>query len=100
MVFMHSQANAQGKSQSKAENIFVDLILTRPLGIVACAFGTAGTIISLPFLAFNPDLAAPVVDNMLTKPGDYTFIRPVGNLDNNWDRKYIKVPNPIIPEKE
>jgi hypothetical protein len=61
----------------RGESMLFDLIFLRPLGIAACAIGTAGTIISLPF-AIPTGRTGEVVNALMTEPGDYTFVRPLG----------------------
>ncbi|HPP42194.1 MAG TPA: hypothetical protein PLM23_06705 [Syntrophorhabdaceae bacterium] len=56
-----------------------DLIIMRPLGIAACAIGTAGVIISLPFVVFSGGFGT-VVNQLLIKPGNFTFERRLGDF--------------------
>ncbi len=63
----------------RGESMLFDLIFLRPLGIAACAIGTAGTIVSLPF-TIPTGRTGEVVNALMTEPGDYTFIRPLGQM--------------------
>ena len=70
-----------GDSAVTGEKIIVDLIFLRPFGIASCAVGGAAAIVSLPFLAFKPEAAKAVVRELITKPGEFTFERPLGAID-------------------
>ena len=56
-----------------------DLVVVRPVGIVATAVGIAGFVISLPFslLGDNTDVAG---QKLVKEPGAYTFTRPLGEF--------------------
>jgi hypothetical protein len=70
-----------GDSGVTGEKIIADLIFLRPFGIASCVVGGAAAIVSLPFLAFKPDAAKVVVRELFTKPGQFTFERPLGAID-------------------
>ena len=55
-----------------------DLVVLRPLGIVALVGGAVLFVVSLPFSALggNVDEAA---DKLVTAPFNYTFTRPLGH---------------------
>lgn len=74
-------ANQRGKDYYNQNGalIMADLLVFRPLGIAACAVGAAGVIISLPFVAFSGGFGT-VVDELLTKPGNFTFERRLGDF--------------------
>ena len=74
-----SQPQEKDRYEPSGTLIMTDLIIMRPLGIVACAIGAAGVIISLPFVAFTGGLET-VVDQLLTKPGNFTFERRLGDF--------------------
>ena len=56
-----------------------DLILARPLGIVATVFGCAVFIVSLPFslLGGNTKQAS---QKLVKDPASFTFVRPLGEF--------------------
>lgn len=66
------------KSTASGEKMLVDLLIVRPLGILSCAVGFVATVITIPFVATSQDSSARVVDEFLTKPGNFTFTRPLG----------------------
>lgn len=70
----------QRETETRGEHILFDLAVLRPLGIVACAIGTAGFIVSLPFVAFSGGFDT-VVNEFLTKPGRFTFERQLGDMN-------------------
>ncbi|HVN95801.1 MAG TPA: hypothetical protein VMT62_05195 [Syntrophorhabdaceae bacterium] len=65
---------------SSGESMLFDLLFLRPLGIAACAIGTAGAIVSLPF-TIPTGTAGDAVKALVTAPGNYTFVRPLGQLE-------------------
>ena len=56
----------------------VDLILVRPLGIVATVFGGAVFLVSLPFSAAGGNVHE-VYDKIVAEPAAFTFKRPLGH---------------------
>jgi hypothetical protein len=68
------------KSTGRAEAFIIDLLIARPIGIVACAIGTAGLIATAPFAATSGS-GEQAVDAFLREPGEYTFKRPLGQFD-------------------
>lgn len=63
-----------------AAAMVVDLVLVRPLGLVATVLGTGFFVVSLPFslLGMNVDDAAV---QLVADPAEYTFLRPLGKFD-------------------
>lgn len=80
-VYSQSTLVAQQKEKYEPDGalIMADLLIVRPLGIAACTIGAAGVIISLPFVAFSGGLGT-VVNQLLTKPGNFTFERRLGDF--------------------
>lgn len=68
------------KSTGRAEAYIIDLLVARPIGIVACALGAAGFIASAPFAAMSGS-GEQAVDAFLREPGEYAFTRPLGQFD-------------------
>ena len=64
----------------KGIRMATDLVLVRPLGIVATVGGTVLAILALPFslLGGNTD---EVFDHLVVKPAKFTFVRPLGDFD-------------------
>lgn len=64
------------------ELILVDALVVRPLGIVACIVGAVGTIVISPFTASSRSCDR-VENELLKKPADFTFKRPLGDMDDS-----------------
>ena len=56
-----------------------DLILARPLGIVATVFGCAVFIVSLPFSAIGGNVGQ-AAQKLVKEPAAFTFTRPLGEF--------------------
>ena len=64
----------------KGEAILFDLFFLRPLGIISCGIGLAATLVGAPFIV-GKENAREVGDALLNEPGNYTVIRPLGQID-------------------
>lgn len=64
----------------KGEAIMFDLFFLRPIGIISCGVGFATTIIGAPFIAGRKE-AREIGDALLTEPGNFAIIRPLGQID-------------------
>jgi len=67
------------QSEYSAEKMMVDILLVRPVGIVATVFGSAIFIVALPFSLIGGNTGA-TLQNLIVSPARFTFIRPVGDL--------------------
>ena len=56
-----------------------DLVVLRPVGIVATAVGSVAWLISLPFSALG-DNVDQATDKLVKTPGKFTFVRPLGEF--------------------
>lgn len=63
------------------ELILADALIVRPVGIVACIVGVVGTVIISPFTASTGSYDR-VQDELLRKPAEFTFRRPLGEMDD------------------
>lgn len=61
--------------------IVFDVLITRPLGIVATAVGTAVFIVGLPFTIPTRSVGV-AAEKLVVDPLAFTFRRPVGHIDN------------------
>lgn len=61
--------------------IIFDVLITRPLGIVATAVGTAVFIVGLPFTIPTRSVGV-AAEKLVVDPLAFTFRRPVGQIDN------------------
>ncbi len=62
------------------EFVLLDALVMRPLGLAALGVGLAGSIAILPF-TMATDSGDIVGKSLIQKPFDYTFRRPLGDLD-------------------
>ena len=84
MIFISLGTSALAQSQDldnkiTAEAMAADLLVVRPLGIVASVVGTAVFIVSLPFSALggNTKIAC---QKLVKDPAKFTFKRPLGDF--------------------
>ena len=64
----------------KGDAMLFDLFFLRPLGILSCGVGLVATIVGAPFI-IGKENAREVGDALLNETGNFTFIRPLGQLD-------------------
>jgi len=60
--------------------MLIDLIVVRPLGLVATLGGSAIFIVSLPFSALGGN-AEDALESLVVSPAEFTFKRPLGEFD-------------------
>jgi hypothetical protein len=67
--------------ESTGPGIILDLLLVRPLGVVATVLGTTCFVIGLPIIAITHDI--PKANHyLIAEPARFTFVRPLGDLSN------------------
>ena len=71
-------------SGDKGTDMLVDIVIMRPLGLAATVIGTALTIVALPFTIPTGSVGDSVRE-MIVKPAQYTFKRPLGQFDDGSD---------------
>ena len=78
-VLAKEKQSITGEDRNAVSMMF-DLVVLRPLGLVATVVGTAFFVVSLPFsiLGGNTDEAA---NKLVVAPAKYTFTRPLGAED-------------------
>ncbi|WP_243632234.1 hypothetical protein [Parazoarcus communis] len=64
----------------RGSDMAVDLIVVRPLGLVATVIGTAGFILALPF-TLPTGTVGETAKEWIGDPLEYTFDRPLGEFD-------------------
>ena len=67
-------------NKAPAESMIADFAVMRPLGIGATVVGTAFFIVSLPFSALGKN-TGKAWDTMVADPFNFTFARPLGQVD-------------------
>lgn len=69
-------------SGDKATDMMVDVVVMRPLGLVATVIGTVLTVVALPFTLPSGSVEASAHE-LIVKPAEYTFQRPLGDFSGN-----------------
>lgn len=74
-------ADNPGGSGDRATDMVVDLLVVRPLGLVATVAGTALTVVALPFTLPSGSVKASY-QSLMAEPAAYTFERPLGEFES------------------
>jgi hypothetical protein len=80
-LYPHSQ-----KTTARGDAIIFDMVLLRPFGILACGLGIAASAAATPF-ALTSRSENEVLKGLVAEPLGYTFRRPLGDLDNQYQSK-------------
>jgi hypothetical protein len=64
----------------KGTDMMLDLLILRPLGLLATGVGSAAFVVSLPFTLPSGSTGAAACE-LVREPFAYTFARPLGDLD-------------------
>ena len=75
-----------GESTSSGDMIIYDLVIVRPVSLGACAVGLAGAIVALPFALLSGSTHV-VGRELIKKPFDYTFQRPLGDFGSEYENR-------------
>jgi uncharacterized membrane protein YhhN len=70
-------------SEVTGEGMIADFLVLRPLGLVATVGGIAFFIASLPYTVWTAKRFKTAGHNLVMVPVTYTFIRPLGEFDEN-----------------
>ncbi|MGE5320462.1 MAG: hypothetical protein ACM3KD_09800 [Hyphomicrobiaceae bacterium] len=68
----------------KATDMVVDVVVMRPLGLVATVAGTVLTLAALPFTIPSGSVQTSARE-LILRPADYTFKRPLGDFSDRGD---------------
>ena len=84
LVFIPFGTSALAQGQTSDDEMSgalmtADLILARPLGIVATVLGCAVFIVSLPFSALGGN-TKEASQKLIKEPASFTFVRPLGEF--------------------
>lgn len=74
---IHAQTPAPSGS-----DMFVDLVVTRPLGLLGIVAGSAAFVIALPFTIPSGSVGRSA-EELVNKPVRYTFKRPLGEFPDD-----------------
>jgi len=85
LIFVPFATTAVAADQTQDDEISagamtVDLLIVRPVSIVAVVFGTAVFIVSLPFSALGGN-AGNAAKKLVAAPFNYTFTRKLGHFE-------------------
>lgn len=69
-------------SGDKATDMVVDVVVVRPLGLVATAIGTVLTVVALPFTIPSGSVEKSAQE-LIVRPAEYTFTRPLGDFSDD-----------------
>lgn len=72
---------AQAAAPSGSD-MFVDLVISRPLGLLGVVAGSAAFVIALPFTIPSGSVARSA-EELVKKPMRYTFKRPLGEFPDD-----------------
>ncbi len=64
----------------KGSDMILDLVITRPFGLVATVVGAAAFVVALPFTIPSGNVKE-TADALVKRPIVYTFDRPLGEFD-------------------
>jgi len=84
LAMASSPVLAQTDSPSGSD-MFVDLVVTRPLGLIGVVVGSAAFVVALPFTIPSGSVGRSA-EELVKKPVRYTFKRPLGELPDDPQR--------------
>ena len=73
-------ANEQLPKDRAGGDMLLDAVGARPIGLIAIVAGSVAFVIALPFTLFS-DSVGSSADELVKKPINYTFRRPLGQLE-------------------
>ena len=79
--FAHCASQDQQYKELPAEAMAVDLVIIRPLAIVATAMGCTLFAASLPFTVWTGERIKRAGKLFVVDPGYYAFVRPLGEFE-------------------
>jgi hypothetical protein len=69
-------------SGDRATDMAVDVVVVRPLGLVATVIGTVLTVVALPFTIPSGSVGKSAHE-LIVRPAEYTFKRPLGDFSDS-----------------
>ena len=89
LAMLSSSAPALAESGSwtgdKGTDMVLDLLVLRPLGLLATGVGSAAFVVALPFTLPSGSTGSAACE-LVGKPFAYTFTRPLGEMDDDGGR--------------
>jgi len=80
MVGQAVPANEQLPRDRAGGDMVLDAVFVRPMGLVAIVAGSVAFVVALPFTLLSGSVGSSA-DELVKKPIDYTFKRPLGQLE-------------------
>ena len=84
LMIASSPVRAQIEEPSGSD-MFLDLVVTRPLGLLGIVLGSAAFVVALPFTIPSGSVARSA-EELVKKPMRYTFKRTLGDLPDDQKR--------------
>ncbi|MEO8004852.1 MAG: hypothetical protein ABI771_08095 [Betaproteobacteria bacterium] len=81
LAVVSTSVHAQTAAPSGSD-MFVDLVVTRPLGLLGIVAGSAAFVIALPFTIPSGSVGRSA-EELVKKPVRYTFKRPLGEFPDD-----------------
>ncbi len=88
-ILLMTSVPAFGGERTDDMAIVFDVLLVRPVGVVAIVFGAALFIVSMPF-AIPSGSVEKAGQALVAEPFKYTFSRPLGDFDYGRDADRMK----------
>lgn len=80
MVGQAVPGNEQLPKDRAGGDMFLDAFFARPMGLIAIVAGSVAFVVALPFTLLSGSVDSSA-DELVKKPIDYTFKRPLGQLE-------------------
>ncbi len=71
----------------RATDMVVDVVVMRPLGLVATLAGTVLTVVALPFTIPSGSVETSARE-LILRPADYTLRRPLGDFSQSGEDRH------------
>ncbi len=79
-IIMATFAVQPVSAEPTAAGMTADLVLIRPLSIATTAVGCVVYVLALPFTVWSKDRINAAGKNLVVAPGEYAFVRPLGEF--------------------
>jgi hypothetical protein len=80
VIALPAKADEPMPPERAGGDMALDLLLARPIGLLAIIGGSVAFVVSLPFTIPSGSMDA-AADAMVKQPIDYTFKRPLGQVN-------------------
>lgn len=80
------KGEAPQRPTTQGDAVLFDLVLLRPFGLIASALGLVTSVAATPFALISHS-SGETYKALLVEPLGYTFKRPLGDLDNEYQQR-------------